>query len=242
MRLCVFYRVKVEASQRDSPKSSQSPKRVASLIVVRRVTYALKTARIPPSGKLLLWCGFGALLAGFLFLVWGYIDKPGIHGSYRIVVNVLAVMVPALFIAGFICLHLRVRDRGSWLGSMGVILVVAGAVWGTIKGFFHMEFKAPAHAIVSLQWVYLPSGWLELLSTGLILTGFTTVGTKTLWNPGTLSLAMGIFGWSYLLTDSGAIFEMRSIHVVFGILFALGWMALGIDTLIRARRLEDLRP
>lgn len=45
------------------------------------------------------------------------------------------------------------------------------------------------------------------------------------WCP--LPLAMGPFGWGYLLSDSGGVAEARSAHVLFGVLFGLGWVVLG---------------
>jgi hypothetical protein len=47
-----------------------------------------------------------------------------------------------------------------------------------------------------------------------------------------LPLAMGALGWAYSFTDSGAIFEARSVHVGAGLLFALGWVALGFFLLL----------
>jgi hypothetical protein len=46
-------------------------------------------------------------------------------------------------------------------------------------------------------------------------------------------LAMGTFGWVYYATDSGSILEARSVHVGFGTLFSLGWIALGLVLLKR---------
>jgi len=46
-----------------------------------------------------------------------------------------------------------------------------------------------------------------------------------------LLLAMGAFGWVYYLTDSGAVLEARPVHIGFGLLFSLGWAALGLALL-----------
>ena len=41
-------------------------------------------------------------------------------------------------------------------------------------------------------------------------------------------LALTLFGWVYQLTDDQVgIVEVRWLHVIFGILFALSWMLLG---------------
>ncbi len=49
-------------------------------------------------------------------------------------------------------------------------------------------------------------------------------------------LAMGVFGLVYYATDSGAILETRPVHVGFGLLFSLGWVALGLGLLAAGTR------
>ena len=40
-------------------------------------------------------------------------------------------------------------------------------------------------------------------------------------------LVMALFGWVYQLTDDRTgIVDVRSVHVAFGVLFSLSWMAL----------------
>jgi hypothetical protein len=63
--------------------------------------------------------------------------------------------------------------------------------------------------------------------TGLTLIGVATVRGKSLRRMGAMALAMGAFGLVYDLTDTGAVLEARSVHVGFGLLFSLGWVALG---------------
>ena len=63
---------------------------------------------------------------------------------------------------------------------------------------------------------------------GLSIVGLTTVRGQALKHWSLLLFAMAFSGLVYQLTDdTTGIFDVRSIHVVFGILFALSWMALG---------------
>jgi uncharacterized membrane protein len=49
-------------------------------------------------------------------------------------------------------------------------------------------------------------------------------------------LATGVFGWVYYLTDSGAALEARSVHIGFGLLYSLGWVALGVGLMVAGTR------
>ncbi len=49
-------------------------------------------------------------------------------------------------------------------------------------------------------------------------------------------LATGVFGLVYHVTDSGAVLETRPVHVGFGLLFSLGWVALGLGLLAAGTR------
>jgi len=53
---------------------------------------------------------------------------------------------------------------------------------------------------------------------------------------GVLVLTVGVFGWVYYLTDSGAVLEARSVHIGFGLLFSLGWVALGLTLWLAATK------
>jgi hypothetical protein len=50
-----------------------------------------------------------------------------------------------------------------------------------------------------------------------------------------LVLATGAFGWTYYVTNSGAVLEAHLPHVGFGVLFGLGWLALGVALLLVAK-------
>jgi hypothetical protein len=70
--------------------------------------------------------------------------------------------------------------------------------------------------------------WLPTLLAGLTLSGIGAVEQRGLRGLGALPLAIGAVGWGYYLTDSGAIFEARSVHIGFALLFGLGWVVLGL--------------
>ncbi len=56
----------------------------------------------------------------------------------------------------------------------------------------------------------------------------TILRKEVLRDWGFLLVAMVLFGWVYQLTDDEVgILSVRSVHVAFGILFALTWIALG---------------
>ncbi len=74
----------------------------------------------------------------------------------------------------------------------------------------------------------LVSSPLTWLLVGLTMVGLTTVRGEALRNWGLLLLTIALFGWVYQLTDNNSgIVDIRSVHVGFGILFALSWMVLG---------------
>jgi hypothetical protein len=92
--------------------------------------------------------------------------------------------------------------------------------------------------------------WTLTLFVGLLLVGLALVGTGTSRGLGALLLAMGSFGWAYRFTDNGGLFEARLLHVGFGTLFSLGWVAVGLAlwkkdhnqlrTMLARRRSQEL--
>ena len=74
--------------------------------------------------------------------------------------------------------------------------------------------------------------WLVWLMAAVTLVGLAAIRMKALRGYGALLLAMTLFGWVYSFTDWGHILEVRLVHIVFGILFSLSWVALGC-TLLR---------
>ena len=164
-----------------------------------------------------------------MFLVWGYLDRPGIREPAETVVDVLAFAVPMAFAAGLLGLRTRCEGQAGVLGEVGIVLGLIGTTWGGAQGLLHLASE-PAAAVVS-HWLraYTPLlGWDTTLFAGLVLVGIAAARERSLRGLGTLVLATGASGLVYYFTDFGAAFGARSVHVGFGLLFATGWLALGI--------------
>ena len=170
-------------------------------------------------------CGVGAVLAGILFVVWGYIHKPHLPLYFDAGVTILSFIVPALFLTGLTGLSVVCKRLRGVLGWTGLFLALCGSTWGVVDGFadvgplyaFFAKLRLPTYLV----------DWLLPMLTGLTLVGIATVETRTLRSLGALLLTMGVIGWIYYLTDSGAVLEARLVHVGSGLVFGLGWVALG---------------
>ncbi len=203
--------------------------------------------RNPKGGAILLgWSGWAAASAGALFLVWGYLDREGAPWYSDLAVLVLGIVVPLLFLVGLggICMRMYVRSKAQvgWLGLIGFIISSAGAAgWlatGVVeaaKMYGRLGERNWSPSVVQecgfclLQKLFLllysPLTWLLV---GLSIVGLATIRGRVPRNWGFLLLALASFGWVYQLTDDQTgIVDIRSIHVMFGILFALCWMLLG---------------
>jgi hypothetical protein len=171
-------------------------------------------------------CGIGTVLAGLLFVVWGYVDRPHLPPYLGVVVNFLSCVVPALFLAGVVGLSVLCGRRVGALGWMGLVLVSCGSIWGVVHGIAYVD---PLYLyLVDKRVSTYPVHWLTPTLTGLTLVGLAIVRTRTLRGFGALLLATGAFGWVYYFTDSGAVLEARPVHIGFGLLFSLCWVALGL--------------
>ncbi len=159
-------------------------------------------------------------------MAWGYIDGLA-------VVRVFGFVVPVLFLATVVGLCLLWGDRPWVPWWIGIALVLYGVVWGLVAT------GVGAEAV----WAYFArQGWPHLLADSLLfmLSGLTLVGLAAArsgpsWG-GALVLATGVFGLVYHVTDSGAVLETRPVHVGFGLLFSLGWVALGLGLLAAGTR------
>jgi hypothetical protein len=169
-----------------------------------------------------------------LFVAWGYIDRPSIPENLRAVIHVLSFVVPALFLAAMVGLSFLWKSRLGVLGWIGMALAVYGSGWGVVAAIVGGEYLWVYFA--QRGWPQYLSDWLLFMLTGLTLLGVATVREKPLRGMGALTLAMGAFGWAYDLTDTGAVLEARSVHIGFGLLFSLGWMALGVGLLVTGSR------
>jgi hypothetical protein len=169
-----------------------------------------------------------------LFVAWGYIDRPNIPENLMALIRVLAFVVPALFLAAVSGFSVLQRSRLGGLGWIGMALAVYGLGWGVVT------------AIVggASVWTYFAQrglshylhDWVLLLLIGLTLMGIATVRSGPPRGTGALVLATGMFGWVYYLTETGVVLEARSVHIGFGLLFSLGWVALGVRLLAAGTR------
>lgn len=114
-----------------------------------------------------------------------------------------------------------------------MVLIIYGVGWGLVGASIGEE----------AVWVYFAQrGWPHYLTNWLlfVLAGLTLVGIVVARSEpprgGALVLAMGVFRLVYHATDSGAILETRPVHVGFGLLFSLGWVALGLGLLAAGTR------
>jgi hypothetical protein len=165
-------------------------------------------------------------LAGVLFLVWGYVDRPHIPPYLGAVVHFLSSIVPALFLGRVAGLAILCSRQVGVLGWAGLGLAFCGSVWGVVSG---VASRAPLYTYMANEGVptYLVD-WLVPMLLGLTLVGVAAVGMRALRGLGAWLLATGAFGWVYHFTDSGAVLEARPVHIGFGLLFSLGWVALGL--------------
>lgn len=211
---------------------------------------------------LLRACGVAAASAGVLFVAWGYLHAGGHPGGDRyahgdpyqaylaLIVAVLAVSVPALFFVGLMGLaglHARGAGRVGLLTELvattGFGLALTGAAVGVVRGIegalvWHDVYVVGRQDIQAfgllMPW---PIEWAPLLFSGLTIVGVTA----SLSGEGdglsrTLPLVIGASGWAHYLTESGGADGMRLVHTFFGVLFGLGWLALGGVLFRRERR------
>jgi hypothetical protein len=113
-------------------------------------------------------------------------------------------------------------DRAGRLGETGITIGIMGSGWGIFGSLVNV---APRYESLLLYWYDM---WIPTLLVGVTVAGLATIRPKKLWSLGSLQLSMGMPGWGYYLTDSGAFFEARSVHIVFGVLFSMCWVALGL--------------
>jgi hypothetical protein len=185
--------------------------------------------------SLLRISGDGAIIAGALFLVWGYVHRPDLPLYLRAVVTISSFTVPMLFLTGLIGLYAWCQGQAGRLGAMGIVLASVGSTLGAVRSVVNVAVPSLySHDAVSIRILLLLGDvWIATLFVGLLMGG-ALVRRSPLRAVGGLLLAMGASGWAYSFTDTGAIFEARSVHIGFGVLFSLGWMALGLA--LRAKR------
>ena len=178
--------------------------------------------------------GFGTLLAGVLFAIWGYVHRDYAPWYFDVLATVLSFVVPALFLLSLIGVCVLCKGRVGRIGEFGLILTLSGSAMGVAYAVPWSSFAAREDWLSSLAWLDIPLvWWLQVFLAGLPLVGIAAVGTRTLHGLGTLLLVTGALGWAYYVTDEGAVLEARLVHVGFGALFSLGWIMLGLVLLKR---------
>jgi hypothetical protein len=184
--------------------------------------------------RLLRWCGLGGILGGVLFVAWGYIDRPNISENLRVATHMLAFAVPVLFLVAVAGLWAVLR--GSRFGVFrwtGMALTIYGSGWGVVRV---IGGESVWVYFAERGWPPYMSSWLPFVLTGLTLIGIATVRGRPLRGMGALVLTIGVFGWVYCLTNAGGVLEARSVHIGFGLLFSLGWVALGLTLWLAATK------
>jgi hypothetical protein len=183
----------------------------------------------------LRWCGVAGVLGGVLFVAWGYIDGPNLSEDFASVVRVFAFFVPALFLAAIVVMCLLWRSVLGKLGWLVAALAGYALCWSLVGA--HFGGGAVWLYFAQRGWPHFLSSWLLFMLVGLSVVGLWAVrsGSARSRIPGSLVLATGAFGWTYYVTNSGAVLEAHLPHVGFGVLFGLGWLALGVALLLVAK-------
>jgi hypothetical protein len=181
---------------------------------------------------LLRWSGAGAVLAGILFAAWGYLHKGSASQPPDPIASALGLVVPLLFLLGLAGYYVWSRGQaGWWLGWIGFVFGFAGSGLGVAYRLLDIAGIASTADrygyAVGKGWLPQLFDWFPWLLVGLTLVGiaFLTTGLLRGWAP--LPLAMGLFGWAYYLSDLEGLVQMQAVHVLFGVLFSLGWVLLG---------------
>jgi hypothetical protein len=209
---------------------------------MRRTAYQQTGRHSGLPALLLRLGGVGAVLAGVLFVAWGYLHQKDAPLYYDVVVDKLAVIVPTLFVLGLPALWRRGAGRAFRFTQTGVVVGLTGAALATIRNLedvaghlWHTYAPTTGYPTLLLH-VWVPVVWVPMLLAGLLLSGVGLVGERGTRGLGALLLAMATCGWVYYFTDFGSTFEVRSVHVGFGLLFSLGWVVLGLMLWAEAAR------
>jgi len=173
----------------------------------------------------------GSTLGGVLFVAWGYIDRPNISESLRIVTRILASTVPALFLVGMLGVLALCGSRLRVLGWIGMVLALYGSGLAAVADILDVQPLLYDY-FGQRGWPQALIEWLAVMNTGLVLVGIATFRVISSRMLGTLVLAIGTFGWGYDLTDTAGVAleaASRLVHIGFGLLFSLCWMILGLS-------------
>lgn len=170
--------------------------------------------------------GLAAALGGVLFVLWGYIHGGTASPHFAAFTRVLAFLVPFLFLIALVGLHTRCTRLIGWFAGAGFTIGYLGSAWGGLQSFVDISFWYGY--LAQRGWLLLPLSWLPWLFASLMMIGISFARMEILRGYSILLLVMGLLGWAYYFTDTTAgIFGVRLGHVVFGLLFGLGWIILG---------------
>jgi hypothetical protein len=180
----------------------------------------------------LSWSGLGAGLAGTLFAVWGYLHKEDTSPQLSVLVDALSVIVPVLFVVGLAGFYAWGRRRvGRRFGLTGFVFAFLGSGLGTLYRLAEIASLVSTADrygyAVGRGWPPQLLDWFPWFLIGLTLVGIATLRTELLRGWGFLLTAIGLSGWAYYLSDFGSVIQLRTFHVLSGVLFSLGWVLLG---------------
>jgi len=166
------------------------------------------------------------MLAGMLFASWGYVHGNGAYPYFTAVAELLAFVVPLLFLVGLLGFYARRKRSSGWFEWLGLHLGLFGSAWGVVLSFLDVPYWYGY--LVAHGWQPRIFEWLIPVLAGLTLAGIGDLKKRASRAHGILLLGIGLLGWAYLLTDSsnGAA-EGYPIHAAFGLLFSLSWVVLG---------------
>jgi hypothetical protein len=145
------------------------------------------------SSKLIQWGGLATLLAGALFIVEA-VAVPFI-GDIHWAFHILDSPAHAFLAVGLVGLYLwqREQERFGWLGTVGVILIVAASVVIALGGlaiiFVDGVLKAPVGVLDTIHPVEL------LLLIGSVLFSMATMRVNVLPSGGALLIIVGALGF-----------------------------------------------
>jgi hypothetical protein len=182
------------------------------------------------SSVLARWCGIAAIAAGVLHAAWGYLhtdtrDLYLMRADTSLLLRLIAIAVPLLFFIVLTGIYAQIARHTRLLGRIGFLIAFWGCGIGLVQGL--VENTLLHRFFIERGWPGQLLRWLPLLLVGLVLIGMGAAKVRALGRWSTLLLVTALSGWTYYLTDTGFWSEIRSVHVVFGLLFSLCWIALG---------------
>jgi hypothetical protein len=180
------------------------------------------------------------VLGGTLLVTWGYLHgNIALSSSGPIVAAAMGFLVDTLLLVGLVglCAWWWGGPKGL-LGAAGFMVGFAGAALSVTHGI-HALISASGLAEPAPWYVYeraatgLPAKvfrWFPMLPIGMATVGIGSMRTGALRGWGLLPLVMGLFGGAYQLTDLGGVLRIGYVgyaHVMFGVVYSLGWIVLG---------------